>query len=159
MLIILNCITKRFQSTPPRRWWLTKLMAQTQMLLFQSTPPRRWWLSNVSPTPIICNFNPHHREGGDKKEKQYRDSVQRFQSTPPRRWWHALTHLLEKGHQFQSTPPRRWWHFRYALVAKYLQFQSTPPRRWWLKMTALDMTQMDFNPHHREGGDSKKPQI
>ena len=157
MLIILNCITKRFQSTPPRRWWLTKLMAQTQMLLFQSTPPRRWWLSNVSPTPIICNFNPHHREGGDsadlrvrkiltdfnphhreggdKKEKQYRDSVQRFQSTPPRRWWLILSWMYRDYTGFQSTPPRRWWQNLTRQKALQWRFQSTPPRRWWQQKT------------------------
>ena len=80
---------------------------------------------------VAPNFNPLHREGGDRY-------ILRTQSGQPR---------------FQSTPPRGWRLEHYSDVAILYQFQSTPPRGWRLYFIFFIFHLRHFNPLHREGGD------
>ena len=80
---------------------------------------------------------------------------------------------------FQSTPPRGWRHGIRMPKPRFCTFQSTPPRGWrqgtvWIAVRAYDISihstarvethtlwlpvlgQYDFNPLHREGGDTKR---
>ena len=62
-----SACSPRFQSTPPRGWRQMREWIGDREIQFQSTPPRGWrqerrhW-SGCMP----WNFNPLHREGGDK---------------------------------------------------------------------------------------------
>ena len=61
-------LRRQFQSTLPRREWPVRFSLVFIAIRFQSTLPRREW-------PILCflahhksqNFNPHSREGSDKR--------------------------------------------------------------------------------------------
>ena len=86
---------------------------------------------------VAPNFNPLHREGGDRY-------ILRTQSGQPR---------------FQSTPPRGWRHqFIIDWIAAN-EFQSTPPRGWRPYTCAYTRARIDFNPLHREGGDTIVPPV
>ena len=123
---------------------------------FQSTPPRGW----------------------RQRYKKYRLTTQKFQSTPPRGWTHYRLHM-HLHISFQSTPPRGWRHGIRMPKPRFCTFQSTPPRGWrqgtvWIAVRAYDISihstarvethtlwlpvlgQYDFNPLHREGGDTKR---
>ena len=76
---------EEFQSTPPRRGRLKRVVAIGNPVTFQSTPPRRG-------RPVFfMSFLPFFS----------------FQSTPPRRGRHNEAFLIRFETMFQSTPPRR----------------------------------------------------
>ena len=83
-----------FQSTHPRRVWLTKIWFSISKLWFQSTHPRRVWL-NLQVLPAL---------------------MLQFQSTHPRRVWHTIDNRDPKTQEFQSTHPRRVWRKEFIII-------------------------------------------
>ena len=79
--------------------------------LFQSTHPRRVWLSEINRSHVHLCFNPHTHEGCDLLECSTNGNVKKFQSTHPRRVWLHVFVFLSRFVLFQSTHPRRVWHF------------------------------------------------
>ena len=166
----------KFQSTPPRRWWLIPGIILGQPAWFQSTPPRRWWPRPASHTAAGSRFqSTPPRRWWRLQDLKYDDRIT-FQSTPPRRWWpggteHLSTILGISIHTttqvvtcilydclgiflFQSTPPRRWWPGLFTAERIPSVFQSTPPRRWWPYVhRGPNQVCSNFNPHHHAGGD------
>ena len=103
---------------------------------FQSTLPWREW-----PAQIIWQYG------------QYL-----FQSTLPWREWHCSLYPFDSSIGFQSTLPWREW--RKAANRAYYQkraFQSTLPWREWHNNQGNNGEFLFyFNPHSREGSDSRK---
>ena len=123
-------------------------------------------------------FNPHHREGGDRKSRSA------FVLLPISIHTTAKV-VTEYGHtdkilvQFQSTPPRRWWrcripgrylcqrisiHTTAKVVTGVLPDIALPVIPISIHTTAKVVTGTaraawcvwrHFNPHHREGGDDR----
>mgnify|MGYP003101391618 CR=1 FL=1 len=82
---------------------------------------------------VAPNFNPLHREGGDRYILRTQSGQPRFQSTPPRGWRHQFIIDWIAANEFQSTPPRGWRHNSTAGYWCIMSlFQSTPPRGWRL---------------------------
>ena len=126
-------------------------------------------------TPSLLNFNPLHREGGDRRRAVLVALFITFQSTPPRGWRLICIRMLFLNLIFQSTPPRGWrlkcvtlhtffllfqstpprgWRLvRRPYLAILFRFQSTPPRGWRRLLKRQQLMQLNFNPLHREGGD------
>ena len=165
---------------------------------FQSTHPRRVWLSINAQLTLYGSFNPHTHAGCDcwslstsfvyyvsihtptqgvtlvlrRQRKLYL-----FQSTHPRRVW--LPNAIRIGRQrysfnphthagcdmadvrklapfilFQSTHPRRVWLTSAGAWSYQSMFQSTHPRRVWLHLhLLLCLMLLSFNPHTHAGCD------
>ena len=101
---------------------------------------------------VAPNFNPLHREGGDRYILRTQSGQPRFQSTPPRGWRRRayepgnrrttisihstarvetmVKHPLREWEVFQSTPPRGWRLCGAVFFIPIFRFQSTPPRGW-----------------------------
>ena len=58
-----NMVLISIHSTARVETWMTCISALLPE--FQSTPPRGWRPGSLLHFPILCNFNPLHREGGD----------------------------------------------------------------------------------------------
>ena len=80
-----------FQSTHPRRVWLSFGSHLYHASMFQSTHPRRVWRSPPFKAQAykIC-FNPHTHEGCDQTMDNAGRYNRLFQSTHPRRVWHHI---------------------------------------------------------------------
>ena len=121
--------------------------------VFQSTHPRRVWLTRPTTNIRTSSFNPHTHEGCDSKSsisclifwvsihtptkgvttnQTNRDIAEQFQSTHPRRVWPRTETSFRSLLLFQSTHPRRVWHDPATYGVAYCWFQSTHPRRVWL---------------------------
>ena len=142
-----------FQSTPPRGWrhihlcpwlhfhiisihstarvetWMTCISALLPE--FQSTPPRGWRPGSLLHFPILCNFNPLHREGGDVIERINTLPMEIFQSTPPRGWRHKKTPTITCENIISIHSTARVETFFVQIPCLIIPgFQSTPPRGW-----------------------------
>ena len=100
---------KRFQSTLPRREWLFYCAIARKGIKFQSTLPRREWHKSYAPWADTSYFNPHSREGSDRRYLSYR--LLRANFNPHSRegsdgMYYEITY---SGDKFQSTLPRREW--------------------------------------------------
>ena len=69
VVLIINLNYSEFQSTLPRREWLTWGDKLTPQILFQSTLPRREWQDTALRFRHYYHFNPHSREGSDRRVK------------------------------------------------------------------------------------------
>ena len=91
---------------------VTYLEVKTEMRLkFQSTHPRRVWLTGDLSATGSLSFNPHTHEGCDVIFHLFILLLIMFQSTHPRRVWLAAGKYTLKQTEFQSTHPRRVWRF------------------------------------------------
>ena len=130
-----------FQSTHPRRVWLsnitnisnmevsihtptqgvTRVDDRTSMLLSVSihTPTQGVTKKYLREIPVV-GFNPHTHAGCDLCILVLGEYYWMFQSTHPRRVWHVERIRAIVLHQFQSTHPRRVWR----LVIKVLPRQE-----------------------------------
>ena len=145
-----------FQSTHPRRVWLSKPKWWSSDCKFQSTHPRRVWHGSGRVWGNHSGFNPHTHEGCDfaalVATAQMDDTVSIH--TPTKgvtlnfaRWYNST--------QFQSTHPRRVWHSNCTVCFYQLMFQSTHPRRvWHLPDSCRELFLDGFNPHTHEGCDA-----
>ena len=62
----LEVIIRRFQSTPPRRWWRRPCnQRRYHQAISIHTTPKVVTVSATDLTRKVVNFNPHHPEGGD----------------------------------------------------------------------------------------------
>ena len=143
-----------FQSTPPRRRRLAKILKPGLYHIFQSTPPRRRRQEVDGYTTYSADFNPRLREGGDEKDSVKVGESFEFQSTPPRRrrpskCKHRLTVFFISIHASAKEAT-----FPLYLLWMGKRFQSTPPRRRRRKpVRCRKPMHCHFNPRLREGGD------
>ena len=127
----------KFQSTHPRRVWQVNGKRLPRFAVFQSTHPRRVWHVCVCVYLIYRGFNPHTHEGCDFKTEAILMPQRLFQSTHPRRVWPILLVLVFHFLLFQSTHPRRVWLGHTLWISSLPKFQSTHPRRVWLPFAAV----------------------
>ena len=99
---------------------------------FQSTHPRRVWLSTVALGTSFNKVSIHTPTKGVTSATVKRVPSLMFQSTHPRRVWLRIKRMRSTSPWFQSTHPRRVWLSLRLLIKKHWKFQSTHPRRVWL---------------------------
>ena len=167
--------------------------------MFQSTHPRRVWLSDMVSVSTSTGFNPHTHAGCDSwngenafifgvsihtptqgvtqspiiRQNDENVSIHTptqgvtrnwlkngctsspFQSTHPRRVWPPSRTSNCQIPWFQSTHPRRVWRRRctYRYPHRYAWFQSTHPRRVWQLLRWSPVPGSGFNPHTHAGCD------
>ena len=167
-----------FQSTLPRREWLSLEKLKHILLLFQSTLPRREWRNKRCWYYNYCKyFNPHSHEGSDvtsvntmlsasnisihtpTKGVTYYPNVPEtfdfvFQSTLPRREWLCILSIAGISKLFQSTLPRREWQVMVLQLSRRPRISiHTPTKGVTLIIDLLSPLTFDFNPHSHEGSD------
>ena len=147
---------------------------------FQSTHPRRVWLSFIGVNTVWNCFNPHTHEGCDILLLVIFLAVLLFQSTHPRRVWRIKAirqmsvsdvsiHTPTKGvtdevktqyyqhHGFNPHTHEGCDKAKIKIYLKNIGFQSTHPRRVWLpKLGKRQIICLRFNPHTHEGCDFAK---
>ena len=77
----------KFQSTHPRRVWLTHAFSAVLQPKFQYTHPRMVWLLRVLSSPPIKTVSIHTPTKGVTEDVQHKATILKFQSTHPRRVW------------------------------------------------------------------------
>ena len=170
----------QFQSTHPRRVWLSYTYIIINHVGFNPHTHEGCDLATKFANMSIFSFNPHTHEGCDLALHHRIIKVAAFQSTHPRRVWPNPSFLIVFTDKFQSTHPRRVWRlplwkrrvcqFRFnphthegcdaTAMSKFivaLQFQSTHPRRVWLSDQMQLVLSFSFNPHTHEGCDAWMP--
>ena len=111
------------------------MTAWDSKLIFQSTPPRGWRPKPQTITRLSSwNFNPLHREGGDK-----------------------VIGMIFKRQAISIHSTARVETFSEPFKVGNPLFQSTPPRGWRLGIANVCRGHRNFNPLHREGGDERRP--
>ena len=79
---------------------------------------------------IMVDFNPLHREGGDRKQDGVDWRILKFQSTPPRGWRPEHVRVLNKMIRISIHSTARVETVILRLDGFLTSFQSTPPRGW-----------------------------
>ena len=110
----------------------------------------------VLPWEPYSDFNPHHREGGDFKPISTKCPGNDFNPHHREGGDLNLNILGTMIYRFQSTPPRRWWRYNLFLhkISSFISIHTTA------KVVTRGCCDRHnyityFNPHHREGGDSR----
>ena len=128
--IFLFCFFSVFQSTHPRRVWRADATIFWLNRMFQSTHPRRVWLSINAQLTLYGSFNPHTHAGCDQGWATIHGLKIRFNPHT-----HAGCDAAPKPKQVRK------------------RFQSTHPRRVWPGGTGKDTDCEGFNPHTHAGCD------
>mgnify|MGYP003090731426 CR=1 FL=1 len=145
-----------FQSTLPRRKWLAYKTIFSNFWLFQSTLPRRKWRSWLCFMWWLHNFNPHFREGSDKKRRKFDEQNIISIHTSAKEVTRERYPLWKKVYNFNP-------HFREgsdfldsAFVCIHLYFNPHFREGSDSMTTIIWKIIWYFNPHFREGSDSQK---
>ena len=118
-----------FQSTPPRRRRLAKILKPGLYHIFQSTPPRRRRHEDSFYISDSNDFNPRLREGGDPVVLFVVLQFLLFQSTPPRRRRPCVASLISLINHFNPRLREGGDNWLFIRLTWVWLFQSTPPRR------------------------------
>ena len=125
---------KIFQSTLPRREWLTFQYKIVIWFQFQSTLPRREW----------------------PQQQAWFCADILFQSTLPRREWLSFTCSTSFDYQFQSTLPRREWRlYKQPRLCKYKYFNPHSHAGSDNLFCIFKVDIPHFNPHSHAGSDQR----
>ncbi len=170
---------RQFQSTPPARGRLEKILLRLKKTAISIHAPREGGATAERVPRLRCQryFNPRPREGGATGEVELvAGVVLKFQSTPPRRGATRCSSDLRWVPQnfnprpreggrllwmstrptvliFQSTPPRGGATFGFGpLTLTQKLFQSTPPRGGATKALDKLEEEMEFQSTPPRGG-------
>ena len=128
---------------------------ETQHLLrFQSTPPARWWPFSRAAILWSKPISIHTTRKVVTQMPMRRYSRLRISIHTTRKVVTTSSATTKEFFIFQSTPPARWWLTFRFVIDWAIEFQSTPPARWWPKAAEEYPPEVNFNPHHPQGGDS-----
>ena len=145
---------KRFQSTHPRRVWLTVASALLVLTVFQSTHPRRVWPQWWANKRRASSFNPHTHEGCDFCCLPVRISHSAVSIHTPTKGVTQITKDRVYDVKFQSTHPRRVWHSSLLLLQiVLLGFNPHTHEGCDCLLPRLQVALWSFNPHTHEGCD------
>ena len=170
---------RQFQSTPPARGRLEKILLRLKKTAISIHAPREGGATAERVPRLRCQryFNPRPREGGATGEVELvAGVVLKFQSTPPRRGaTRCSSDLRWVPQNFNPRPreggrprcPRATLHRCYfnprpreggrpslvSSTADSTEFQSTPPRGGATSLCGASCkAHGNFNPRPREGG-------
>ena len=144
-----------FQSTHPRRVWLSIQHLLVVLILFQSTHPRRVWpiIAGVSVGNQLFQSTHPRRVWRPRAMRWLRDG--RFQSTHPRRVWQRMVYPTSHHHSVSiHTPTKGVTHVDIQVRVVCVVSIHTPTKGVTHVLLADSLPLESFNPHTHEGCDS-----
>ena len=162
---------KEFQSTHPRRVWLTiKFLSQQIIDVSIHTPTKgvtrltkmlNYILVSFNPHThegcdyrfrigerFLLSFNPHTHEGCDIIDMMSVSHLSVFQSTHPRRVWLMFRRWIVWARQVSIHTPTKGVTISIVLLVNVRLFQSTHPRRVWPFFPVTSPTAFLFQSTH-----------